>query len=304
MAVFSSVCDGRSAAIDIERAAMGAFLSVRCWVPLALEEEIPTLLYPMPVLGTEIGERRDGRVEVTVFLPHTERGMAVDVTTLLATAGAGAIKVSTVEEEDWLARYRRDVQPFAVGETWWVDPHPETPTQAPPGRRRLVMPPRMAFGSGSHESTRLILCALEMADLKGRCVLDVGTGSGVLALAADLLGARRVLGVDIDAIAVDIARQIGDLQEWRPSVHYVVGSADCAAGCLFDFVLCNMIAAHFLPLLDLLAATLAPQGTLVLSGLLVGEEGDVAAELWKRNLVAGPAAVLNEWASLSAGRRV
>jgi ribosomal protein L11 methylase PrmA len=65
-----------------------------------------------------------------------------------------------------------------------------------------------------------------------------------------------------------------------------------------------MIAAHFLPLLDLLAATLAPQGTLVLSGLLVGEEGDVAAELWKRNLVAGPAAVLNEWASLSAGRRV
>ncbi|TFG40375.1 MAG: hypothetical protein E4H44_00200, partial [Candidatus Aminicenantes bacterium] len=107
MAVFSSVCDGRSAAIDIERAAMGAFLSVRCWVPLALEEEIPTLLYPMPVLGTEIGERRDGRVAVTVFLPHTERGMAVDVTTLLATAGAGAIKVSTVEEEDWLANYRK-----------------------------------------------------------------------------------------------------------------------------------------------------------------------------------------------------
>ncbi len=132
-------------------------------------------------------------------------------------------------------------------------------------------------------------------------MLDVGTGSGILALAADLSGARPVLGVDIDATAVHIARQIGDLQEWRPGVHYVVGSAGCAAGALFDLVLCNMIFAHSLPLLDSMAATLAPQGTLVLSGLLVEEVGDVVAELQRRSLVVGPVAVLNEWASLGAG---
>jgi len=158
----------------------------------------------------------------------------------------------------------------------------------------------MAFGSGSHESTRLILRALERADLTDRCVLDVGTGSGILALAAELSGARRVLGVDIDPIAVHIARQIGDLQEWRPGVHYVVGSAGCAAGGVFDLVLCNMIFAHSKPLLDSLAAALAPQGILVLSGLLVEEAGDVAAELPGWGLVAGPMAALNEWASLSA----
>jgi len=302
MVAFSNVCDGRSAAIDLERAAVGAFLRVRCWVPLALEEEIPTLLYPMPVLGTEIGERRGERVAVTVFLRHNESLKAADVETLLDAAGAGGIEFGHVEEEDWLATYRKDVRPFAVGATWWVDPHPETPTEAPPGRRRMAIPPRMAFGSGSHESTTLILRALETADLKGRCVLDVGTGSGILALAADLLGARRVLGVDIDAIAVDIARQISDLQEWRPRVHYVVGSAGCAAGGLFDLVLCNMISAHFLPLLDSLAATLGPQGTLVLSGLLAGETDAVASELRRRGLVAGPVAVMNEWACVSAVR--
>jgi ribosomal protein L11 methyltransferase len=160
----------------------------------------------------------------------------------------------------------------------------------------------MAFGSGSHESTSLILSALETADLKGRSVLDVGTGSGILALAAELSGARRVIGVDIDAVAIHIARQIGDLQEWRPGVHYVVGSVGCAAGGVFDLVLCNMISAHFVPLLDALATALAPHGTLVLSGLLVEESGDVVAELQERGLVAGPAAVLNEWACLSALR--
>jgi len=302
MVVFSNVCDGRSAAIDLERAAMGAFLRVRCRVPLALEEEIPTLLYPMPVLGTEIGERRGGRVAVTVFLPHSECVKAADVEMLLAAAAADGFEVGYVEEEDWLANYRKEVRPFAVGETWWVDPHPETPTAAPPGRRRLVIPPRMAFGSGSHESTSLILRALETADLKGRSVLDVGTGSGILALAAELSGARRVLGVDIDAMATHIARQIGDLQEWRPGVHHVVGSAGCAVGGFFDVVLCNMISAHFMPLLDSLAAALAPQGTLVLSGLLVGETDAVGAELRGRGLVVGPVAVMNEWASVSSVR--
>ncbi len=281
---------------------MGAFLRIRCWVPLALEEDVPTLLYPLPVLGAEIGERRGDRVAVTVFLPHNERVKSTDAEMLLAASGAVGIEVGHLEEEDWLAQYRENVRPFAVGGTWWVDPHPETPTEAPRGRRRLVMPPRMAFGSGSHESTSLILRALETADLKDRCVLDVGTGSGILALAAELSGARRVLGVDIDAIAIHIARQIGDLQEWRPGVHYVVGSADCAAGGVFDLVLVNMILAHSMPLLDSIAAALAPQGRLVISGLLVEEVGEVAVELRRRGLVAGPAAVLNEWASLSAVR--
>jgi ribosomal protein L11 methyltransferase len=219
---------------------------------------------------------------------------------VLAEAGATDIEAGTVDEEDWLATYRKDVQPFPVGETWWVDPHPDTPTTAPSGRTRLAIPPRMAFGSGSHESTRLILRELETADLKGRRVLDVGTGSGILALACDHAGARPVLGVDIDAVAVRIANQIVLLQEWRPGVHYVVGSAGCAAAGYFDFVLCNMISALTIPILDSLAAALAPQGTLVLSGLLVAEAGDVAAEICGRGLFAGPVAAIGEWASLTA----
>ncbi|MDX2436416.1 MAG: 50S ribosomal protein L11 methyltransferase [Acidobacteriota bacterium] len=280
---------------------MGAFLSISCSLPVALEEEIPTLLFEIPVLGTEIKNRRDDRIDVTVFLADTEIDRTVEVQSLIAAAGGDRFEVVIVEEEDWMENYRRVVQPFEVGSTWWVDPRPDTPTAAPEGRKRLVVPPRMAFGSGSHESTRLILGSLETADLRGRTVLDVGTGSGILALASETMGAQRVLGVDIDPVAIRIACQIRDLQEWQPRVHYVTGSVGCAAPALYDFVLCNMISAHSIPLLDAMTTALAPGGILVLAGLLVEEVESVTGELEQRGLMTSPMIAQNEWASLSAG---
>ncbi len=282
---------------------MSAFLSVRCSIPWTSEEELPALFAEVPVLGTEIGERHGSRVDVTVYLSRSEHAGTSAVETLLRSCGGDCFEVGSLEEQDWLANYREVVQPFAVGETWWLDPHPDTPTPAPSDRRRLVIPPRMAFGSGSHESTRLVLCALEKADLRGRHVLDVGTGSGILALAADGLGASRVLGVDIDPVAVAVACEIRGLQEWRPGVRYVTGSAGCALGGFFDMVLCNMISAHFTPLLDDMVSALAPGGVLVLSGLLVPEIEGLAAELRRRGLHIDSTDSLGEWASICAGRR-
>jgi ribosomal protein L11 methyltransferase len=282
---------------------VSAFLSVHCSIPWTSEEELPTLFAEAPVLGTEIGERRGGRVDVTVYLSGSERAGAGAIESLLRTCGGDDIEIETVAEEDWLANYREVVQPFAVGETWWLDPHPDTPTPAPPDRKRLAIPPRMAFGSGSHESTRLVLHALETADLKGRNVFDVGTGSGILALAADALGASRVLGVDIDSVAIAVACEIRSLQEWRPGVHYVAGSVECALGGSFDMVMCNMISAHFTPLLDDMATALAPGGLLVLSGLLVSEIEGLALDLRRRDLHIESTDSLGEWASIRAGRR-
>lgn len=282
---------------------MSAYLSIRCSIPSILEDELPTVLFEIPVLGTEIDAQNGDRAEVTVFLPDTEIDRVAELKSLITAAGGEVIEIAIVEDEDWMANYRALVQPFGVGTMWWVDPHPDTPTAAPPGRMRLVMPPRMAFGSGSHESTRLLLTALETTDLNGRKVLDVGTGSGILALASDLRGAVRVLAVDIDPVAVYTACQIRDLQEWRSRVHFVTGSAECAAGGLFDLILCNMISAQFVPLLDAMISKLALGGTLMLSGLLVGEFDSLSDELNRRGLKASPMVSLGDWASLSAGGR-
>lgn len=281
---------------------MSAFLSVRCSVPWALEEELPNLLSELPVLGTEIGERQGGSVEITVFLTASERLRAADVESVLRSNGGNSFVIGTLEEEDWLENFRQVVQPFAVGETWWVDPHPDTPAPAPANRIRLVIPPRMAFGSGSHESTRLVLESFDAIDLRGQAVFDVGTGSGILALAADALGASHVLAVDIDPYAVHIATQIRDLQEWRPSVHYLIGSAGCARRGFFDKVVCNMISANMVPLLDGMTMALAPGGVLMLSGLLGSEVRELSAQLRHRNLEIEATLSLGEWASVRARR--
>ena len=282
---------------------MDAYLSIKCSMPSALEEELPTVLFDLPVLGTEITERGGDRVDVVVFLPADQSDRVAQATRLIIEAGGEGLEVEIVDHDDWMTNYREAVRPFAVGSSWWVDPHPETPTMAPPDRKRLVMPPRMAFGSGSHESTRLLLRALEAISPCDRSVLDVGTGSGILALAADALGARRVLAVDIDPVAVDIACQIRSLQEWRPRVQFVVGSVDCVAPGCFDLVLCNMISANFLPLLDAMTETLTPGGTLMISGLLVGEADTISGMLGRCGMETAPMTSLDGWASFRARRR-
>jgi ribosomal protein L11 methyltransferase len=280
---------------------MDAYLELRCSIPAELEELLPGLFAGLHVLGMEIEPGESDRVGVTVYFRQDAHALRDEVHVLLEAIGGERLSQAIVEDEDWLAAFRESVQAFPVGARWWFDPHPDRPTAAPPGRCRIVMPPRTAFGSGTHESTRLILDALDETDVKGASLLDVGTGSGVLALAADALGARRVLAVDSDPLAIRTAVEICALQEWRPAVHFVIGSAGCAGDGFFDMVVCNMISAHSLPLLNHMVAALAPGGKLLLSGLLRGELPAVEPKLEEAGLTVLGVGRDGEWVSLAAG---
>jgi len=279
-----------------------SYLSLHCSVAPELEDELPGLLAPWPILGTELAPGDDGRVGVTVYFDGADAAMREQVSELLLSHGAVGLAAAELPAEDWLAGYRDLVRAFIVAGRWWIDPHPEAPTAAPAGRLRLVMPPRTAFGSGSHESTRLVLAALEELPLAGTRVLDVGTGSGILALAAERCGAGPVLGVDVDPVAVGVARQIASLQEWRPQVHFAVGSADCAAAGAFDVVLCNMVTDSFLPLLGAMESALTAGGVLVLSGMLAAETDRVLEQLRRAALNVSGLRTLDGWASATVRR--
>jgi ribosomal protein L11 methyltransferase len=276
------------------------YISIRCVIPADLEEELPELLAPRGVLGTEIGGRSDRGVAVTVYLSGADRGDADGVCLLLADRGASDIELDFIEAADWLAGFRESVRPFKVGGVWWIDPHPDRPTAAPSGRRRLVVEPRTAFGSGSHESTQAILMTLEDIEVDGRRVLDVGTGSGVLALAAECMGADTVVGFDVDETAIWVAFETARQQEWPSRVSYVVGPVECIGGAEFDIVICNMITSNFLPLVGEIRVRLAPAGIAVFSGLLATEVGSVSDALMEAGFEIRSHRVLGEWASLIA----
>jgi ribosomal protein L11 methyltransferase len=139
----------------------------------------------------------------------------------------------------------------------------------------IVILPSMGFGTGHHVTTRLCLAALQTIDLAGRTVLDVGTGSGVLAIAAELLGAARGVGIDVDPDAIQSARENLELNPGARQVTFE--TVDLAARALppADIVTANLTGALLVRSALVLLAAVRPGGTLILSGIQSHERGEV-----------------------------
>jgi ribosomal protein L11 methyltransferase len=282
---------------------MPDYLTVTCRLPAATEEALAGALERWPVLGCQV-EDAGGALDVTVYL-RAERAAAVPgVRQGLAALGARDVASAHFAEQDWLADYRRHAMPRAIGTRFWLDPSPTRATPPPDGRIPLLIEPRQAFGSGSHESTQLVLLALEEVPVAGRSVLDIGTGSGVLALAARALGASWALGFDRDAQAVWIARQTVAVQPRRVPVALFAGTA-AALGlrASFDLVLANLLPAEAQPLLGNVHALLAMDGLLVLSGLMADQCAASESELARAGFRVRRSRELNEWVALMCTKR-
>jgi len=178
----------------------------------------------------------------------------------------GSVVREEDEERDWVQSARDLLQPMEVGERFYLVPEwRDDPT--PAGRFRIVVNPGMAFGTGVHETTRLCIEALETYVRPGARVLDVGTGSGILAKAAALLGAERVWACDIDPIAVEIAGM------------GFIGSADAVAPGVADIVTANISPEAIAALAPDLTRVLRAGGVLLASGFERHEVEQVRAAL-------------------------
>jgi ribosomal protein L11 methyltransferase len=163
----------------------------------------------------------------------------------------------------------------------------------------------MGFGTGHHATTRLCLAALQNVQVEGRFVLDAGTGSGILALAARALGAAKAIGIDNDADAVQNANENLALNPSLTGVTFEVRDL-AAAGFdpTADVVTANLTGALLVRTADTLLNAVSPGGLLILSGLLSGERGDVVAAFAGRAQLVD-SGVEDEWVSLvfSVNRR-
>lgn len=239
------------------------------------------------VLGYEECEDEGALALTLVVYADAESRQAVrDAVGRAADATVAVGRFEAVAAVDWELAWRAEQRAVTVAERLVI--RPESVAWDPvPGVHELVIDPGQAFGTGSHASTRLALTALlgESASL-GRDVrvLDVGTGTGILALAALRLGAGWALGIDTDFRASREASKWARRNGLSERFATCAGSPDCLGEGRFELVLANLLRVEILPLVEALASRLGPGGRLVVSGLLSSERMEVASAFAARGL--------------------
>ncbi len=270
-------------------------------LPPELEEDVLVDLWSAGTLGVQTTTGPDGEVVLEAWFPEGDEP---------AVPERDGVRVGirdAVPDLDWLAGYRELAQPFPVGRGLFVDPRePEEPAQpVPEGRRLLRLPARTAFGIGSHESTSLAVDLLETLDLQGKRVLDVGTGTGILAFTALILGAAEVVAFDIDPDSPFHALVNRRLNDLHPRL-FVGTSAAIRPDAPFDLELINIIPEEIGPEMAGLAARLTPRGLVpggeaILSGILAEKGDEVLASVRSLGLVERDRRVAGEWVAFRVG---
>ncbi len=265
---------------------MRSWFALTVDVPEAEADDVAALLLGEGAAGAEV---RDRSVAPMPGAPSPGPGRAVVVAWFAdpsrASEAAGQAGVSgiltSVAEEDWGEEWKKGLGAFTVGRVFirpsWIEAAP------PPGTVEVVLDPGMAFGTGTHATTALCLAALDalIAEAPGASVLDVGTGSGLLAIAARKLGAGRTVGTENDPVALRVAAE----NATRNGVELELRLEEPGAvPGRFPIVLANILANTLVALAPGIARRLAPGGTVVLAGILAGQDEEVRAAYAREGL--------------------
>lgn len=203
-----------------------------------------------------------------------------------------SLSTDEVDDGDWARRSQENLTAITVGRItvappWMVPSIPQSPIpQSPiPQSQVVVILPSMGFGTGHHATTRLCLHALQAIDVRGLTVLDVGTGSGVLAIAARMLGAQSAVGIDHDADALQTARENLGLNASVDAVTFEIADLSNTSLDAADVVTANLTGALLCRAATTLDAAVRSDGRLIVSGLLAAERNEVLSAFGGWNLV-------------------
>ena len=251
-------------------------------------EALADFLFTEGALGLVTEDRSDGSAVILIRasfprILSVERIVARladyqrELEALGLAGGDGHIEIRTIPSEDWGRSWKQHFRPLVIGRCLVIAP-PWEAGPFPEDRLVVRIDPGMSFGTGHHATTRMCLEALEafLDQWRGDAgprVLDVGTGTGILAMAADALGAERVVAVDTDPEACTGAMKNLALNHTRDCVQVLHGGVDALRpGMRFDLVVANLDSRSLRPLFNALKVLLAPHGRLVASGILLEEE--------------------------------
>ena len=245
--------------------------------PQDFQEFLDTVTPHWDYVDEELLKRQSDRTIIKVYAADNEQGLAMfkdieeRIEALRRTPDAtlyGTLEITVCDlpEEDWQSGWKQYYKPIHVERLvevpMWED------YKAADGETVMKIDPGMAFGTGAHETTRLCLKALTKLDLKGKTVLDVGCGSGILSIGGVLLGAESAFGCDIDQLAVEVARRNAALNGLEDQTAYAAGDLLSVVEGQYPVVVANIVADVIKMLLKDIHSVLLPGGTFIASGII------------------------------------
>jgi len=208
-------------------------------------------------------------------------------------------KLQFVGKSDWADSWKEHFHVVRIGRNFVIKPGWRDHT---PDLEDIVIEidPGLAFGSGLHPTTQLCLRIFEDMSLRGKSLFDVGTGSGILSIAAHKLGAGPIRAVDVDDVAVRVAEENFELNGLAGQVKTATGSAEATGGRQWEVVVANILAHILIEIMPNLAPALASNGTLILSGMIAEQEQDVTTAATAQNLRIVDRRGEEDWVALIA----
>lgn len=286
------------------------YLAVTVSAPIEAGEAVADLLHGARTGGVVEEDAPEGTVRLRAYLSQeaASRGALDDLRRRLAAlpgCGLGtappALTVEEVAAEDWADAWKAHVRAFRVGRRFHIVPSWEEP-EGDPASIVIRLDPGMAFGSGLHPSTQLCLILLEDHLRSGQRAADLGTGSGILAIGAAKLGAAHVLAVDIDPVAVGVARRNVAHNEVAGRVAVVEGDLLGPVATPVDLILANLTADLLEGLAPAIPSRLSSGGVVIASGIAEPRAEGVRQAFACSGLVVIAQAAAEEWRAVVARR--
>ena len=249
----------------------------------------------------------DTQQEYALLLEQVKEGL--QEMSAYTDIGEGTITVSETEDKDWINNWKEFFKPFRVDDTIVIKPTWETLEEEQEGDLVIEIDPGTSFGTGSHETTKLCILAMKKYIKTGSIVLDAGSGSGILSIIAKKLGAKEVLGIDIDENATGSAllnAQVNQLTIGEDELTFVTGNMiedDGVRSQLgkgkYDVVVANILADVIIPLSDVIGENLKPGGIFISSGIINMKEEAVRLALEKNAFKILDVNYMGDWVSFA-----
>lgn len=257
-----------------------------------------------PILEPAVGETPLwANTQVTgLFNADTDTSLA----TVIIVAELGELpdyfRWEILEDKDWERSWMDNYKPMQFGERLWICPSWKTPPNSHQNTVNLMLDPGLAFGTGTHPTTALCLQWLESVDLKGKTIIDYGCGSGILGIAAVLLGAKQFIGVDNDPQALIASKDNAERNALNHEQYQLYLPEQLPPNTQGDLLIANILAGPLIELCEEFSNLLTKDSPFAISGILSSQESTVSSQ-YNHYFTVKQAATLDDWALIQGLKR-